>query len=304
MIYNNILETIGRTPIVKINSANSHRDVEILAKIESFNPGGSIKDRAALEMILDAEKSGKLKKGGSIIEPTSGNTGIAIAMVGAAKGYKVILVMPDSMSIERRKLIKAYGAEIILTDGSLGMKGAVDKAEEEAMKNGYFMPYQFKNPANTNSHIKTTALEIIRDIGNDLNYFVAGVGTGGTLSGIGRVLKENNENIRIIAVEPEESKVLRGEKANSHGIQGIGANFIPDIYESKYVDDIMPVKTEDAIKTARELASKEGILCGISSGANICACLKLAKNMASGRILTVLPDTGERYLSTVLFEEE
>lgn len=241
MIYKDIIETIGNTPLVRLNNIVTN-GVEILVKVESRNPGGSIKDRAALKMIQDAEESGLLKTGGVIIEPTSGNTGIALAMVGAVRGYRVILVMPETMSIERRKLIMAYGAEIILTPGEEGMIGSVKLAEKLARENGYFLPYQFENISNKQAHIQYTAMEIIRDTKGDLDAFIAGVGTGGTVSGVGKRLKEVNKDIRIIAVEPEISPVLRGQKPSPHGIQGIGANFIPGIYDESVVDEVIGVK--------------------------------------------------------------
>ena len=303
MIYKNVTEIIGNTPMVRLNSLGTN-GVEILVKIESRNPGGSIKDRAALKMIQDAEDSGVLKPGGVIIEPTSGNTGIALAMVGAIRGYKVLLVMPETMSIERRKLIMAYGAEILLTPGEEGMIGSVKLAEKLSKENDYYMPYQFENTSNREAHIQYTAMEILRDTKGDIDAFVAGVGTGGTISGVGKRLKEVISEIKIIAVEPENSKVLRGKKPNPHGIQGIGANFVPTIYDAAVVDEVVGVKDEDALETARKLAKKEGILCGISSGANVYAAIELSKNMMKGsRIVTVLPDTGERYLSTELFGE-
>ncbi|WP_425538516.1 cysteine synthase A [Microaceticoccus formicicus] len=303
MIYKNVTEIIGNTPMVRLNSLGTN-GVEILVKIESRNPGGSIKDRAALKMIQDAEDSGVLKPGGVIIEPTSGNTGIALAMVGAIRGYKVLLVMPETMSIERRKLIMAYGAEILLTPGEEGMIGSVKLAEKLSKENDYYMPYQFENTSNREAHIQYTAMEILRDTKGDIDAFVAGVGTGGTISGVGKRLKEVVSGIKIIAVEPEKSKVLRGAKPNPHGIQGIGANFVPAIYDAAVVGEVVGVKDEDAFETARELAKKEGILCGISSGANVYAAIELSKNMMKGsRIVTVLPDTGERYLSTELFGE-
>lgn len=301
MIYKDITETIGNTPMVRLNNVVKN-GVEILVKIESRNPGGSIKDRAAFKMIQDAEESGLLKVGGVIIEPTSGNTGIALAMVGAVRGYRVILVMPETMSIERRKLIMAYGAEILLTPGEEGMIGSVKLAERLSKEKGYFMPYQFENYSNREAHIQYTAMEILRETRGDLDAFIAGVGTGGTVSGVGKRLKEVNPEIKIIAVEPEASPVLRGKKANPHGIQGIGANFVPAIYHASVVDKVMGVKDEDAYEMARKLARMEGILCGISSGANVYAAIEQSKSMMKGsRIVTVLPDTGERYLSTELF---
>ncbi len=304
MLYNNIYETIGKTPMVKLDNLELKDAADIYVKIESFNPSGSIKDRAALYMIEYGERKGLLKKDGTIIEPTSGNTGIGLAMIGAAKGYKVILVMPDTMSIERRKLIKAYGAEIILTKGKEGMTGSVNLAEKLAKEKGYFMPNQFSNINNKIAHYETTAKEIIEDSKGDIHAFVAGVGTGGTVSGIGEKLKEYKEDIIITAVEPEKSQVLKNKASGPHGIQGIGANFIPEIYNGNIVDEVISISDEDAFKYARILGKKQGILSGISSGANLAAAIILAKRLGKGKkVVTVLPDTGERYLSTELFEE-
>lgn len=305
MILNNIFESIGNTPLIRINNIEKENRAEILVKVESFNPSGSIKDRASLYMIEAAERDGKLSKGSTIIEPTSGNTGIGLAMIAAAKGYKIILVMPETMSEERRKLIKAYGAEIILTDGKLGMQGSVDLANKLADEKGYFMPNQFNNENNKIAHYETTSEEIIRDTNGDIDVFIAGVGTGGTVSGTGKRLKEYNENIKVYAAQPANSQVLSGEQSGPHKIQGIGANFIPGIYDEKYIDDIINISDEDAFKYARELARDEGILAGISSGANLAAAIKIAKKLGKGKtVVTVLPDTGERYLSTNLFSEE
>lgn len=305
MIFNNIYETIGKTPVVKLNNLEIEGSGDILAKIESFNPSGSIKDRASLYMIEDAERKGILAKGGTIIEPTSGNTGIGLAMIGAAKGYKVILVMPDTMSMERRNLMKGYGAEIILTKGIDGMLGSIELAEKLAKEKGYFLPNQFSNINNKIAHYETTAMEILEDTKGDIDAFVAGVGTGGTLSGIGKKLKEYKKDILIIGVQPEESPVLTKGTAKPHGIQGIGANFIPEIYDEDVVDEIIDIKDEDAYKYSRILGKKEGILSGISSGANLAAAIMIGKRLGQGKkVLTVLPDTGERYLSTTLFSEE
>lgn len=305
MIYNNILETIGNTPLVKLNSLKLKGRADIYAKIESRNPGGSIKDRAALYMIKDAEEKGILKKGGTIIEPTSGNTGIALAMAGATLGYKVILVMPETMSKERRKLMKAYGADFILTPGALGMKGAVDEAARLAKENGYFQPDQFNNPANVKAHVETTAEEIIRDTEGKIDAFVAAVGTSGTLTGIGRVLKAKVPNVRIFGAEPASSPVLNGGNAAGHKIQGIGTNFVPGNYDSEVAEEIIDIKDEDAFEGARYLAVNEGILAGISSGANLTAAINVADRLGEGKmVVTVLPDTGERYLTTALFGEE
>lgn len=304
MIYNNISETIGRTPLVRINNTEKGM-AEILVKVEGFNPGGSIKDRPALYMIKDAINKGMLKPGDTIIEATSGNMGIALSMLGASMGYKVIIVMPDTMSIERRRLMTAYGTELVLTDGKYGMKGSVEMAEKLAQENNYFLTRQFSNEANTLSHIETTAKEILEDTNGELDAFVAGVGTGGTISGIGKILKKYNKNILTVAVQPVKSPVLTGGAPSGHGIQGIGANFIPEIYNNGVVDEVLNMDEKSSYEAARNLGKKEGILAGISSGANFAAAIEIAKRLGEGkRIVTVLPDTGERYLSTVLFEEE
>ncbi|MGB9813879.1 MAG: cysteine synthase A [Thermovenabulum sp.] len=298
-IKNSILDLIGMTPMVRLSKLSPKEGALIAAKIESFNPGGSIKDRIALNMILDAEKKGILKPGATIVEPTSGNTGIGLAMVCAVKGYRLILVMPASMSVERRKILKAYGAELVLTPPELGMKGAVEKALEILNQNkDYFMPQQFENPANPEIHEKTTAIEILNQTGGKLDAFVAGVGTGGTLTGVAKVLKKEIPHIKIIAVEPEASPVLSGGKPGTHNIQGIGAGFIPKVLDLNLVDEIITVSNEEAYFYTRELASKEGILAGISSGAAVFAAKKVAKSLKPGNlVVTVLPDTGERYLS-------
>ncbi|KRQ87997.1 Cysteine synthase [Caloramator mitchellensis] len=304
MIFNNIYETIGSTPMVRLNRMTNENMAEVLVKLESFNPGSSVKDRIALSMIQKAEELGLLKTDSVIIEPTSGNTGIGLAMVGAAKGYRVILVMPETMSIERRKLMKAYGAELILTDGKKGMRGAVEEAERLAKEYGYFMPQQFKNLANPEIHMKTTAIEILEQTQGKIDVFVAGVGTGGTITGVGQILKRELPNIKIIAVEPADSPVLSGGNPGPHKIQGIGAGFIPDILDRNVIDEIVTVKALDAFETSRNLAKREGILVGISSGAAIFVALNKAMEIGSGkRVVTVAPDTGERYLSTELFEE-
>ncbi|OLS03055.1 cysteine synthase A [Tissierella creatinophila] len=301
MILNNIYESIGNTPIIKLNNLQEEDSAEIFVKVESFNPSGSIKDRAALYMIEGAEQKGILKKGDTIIEPTSGNTGIGLAMIGASKGYRVILVMPDTMSLERRKILKAYGAELILTDGKKGMSGSVEKAKKLAKENRYFMPDQFSNQNNAKAHYETTAEEIIKDTQKKLDVFIAGVGTGGTVSGVGKKLKEVIKGIYIVAVEPTESQVLSGKDPAPHKIQGLGANFVPSIFDREVVDEIIHIGAEEAFKYARLLGEKEGILCGISSGANLAAAMIMAKRLGKNhRILTVLPDTGERYLSTDL----
>ncbi|WDU83776.1 cysteine synthase A [Caloramator sp. Dgby_cultured_2] len=304
MIFNNIYELIGNTPMIKLNRLTDEGMAEVLVKLESFNPGSSVKDRIALSMIEKAEELGLIKPGDTIIEPTSGNTGIGLAMVGAAKGYKVILVMPETMSIERRKLMKAYGAELVLTDGKKGMRGAVEEADRLAKENGYFMPQQFKNIANPQIHMKTTAQEILKQTEGKIDMFIAGVGTGGTITGVGRILKREIPNIKIVAVEPKDSPVLSGGQPGPHKIQGIGAGFIPDILDKDVIDEVITVTAEQAFQTSRKLAKKEGILVGISSGAAIFVALSKAMDLGKGkRIVTVAPDTGERYLSTDLFEE-
>lgn len=302
MKYNSIYEIIGKTPIIELSHIDNENNGRVFAKLESFNPGGSIKDRAALYMIEDAEKKGILEKGGTIIEPTSGNTGIALAMIGAAKGYNVIIVMPDTMSMERRKLMEAYGAEVILTDGKYGMAASVELAEKLAVENNYFLPNQFGNLNNVRAHYETTALEILEDIGGEIDAFVAGVGTGGTITGVGRRLKEVNPKTLIIAVEPKKSPLLSEGKVGPHGLQGIGANFIPDILDRRVIDEIIKIEEEEAYLQARNLGKYKGILCGISSGANIAAALKIAGKLGKDKkVVTVIPDTGERYLSTDLF---
>lgn len=306
-INDSILDLIGKTPMVKLCRLSPEGGATIAVKLESFNPGGSVKDRIALNMINDAEEKGILKPGSTVVEPTSGNTGIGLAMVCAVKGYKLLLVMPSSMSIERRKLLKSYGADFVLTPPELGMKGAVDKAKELVSHNkDYFMPEQFENPANPAMHEKTTATEILEQTGGRINAFIAGVGTGGTLTGVGRVLKKNIPGIRIIAVEPAASPVLSGGKPGSHKIQGIGAGFIPGVMDISLVDEIITVSNEEAYETARKLAVTEGILAGISSGAAVFAAQKTAKALKPGdMVVAILPDTGERYLSVDdLFYEE
>lgn len=300
-IANNMTELIGNTPLVKINKLSS---ANILAKVESFNPAGSIKDRPALNMIEKAEQEGLINKDTIIIEPTSGNTGIGLAMVCAIKGYKMILTMPETMSLERRKLLKAYGAELVLTDGSKGMQGAVDKAIELNKKYpNSFIPQQFDNPANPEAHIKTTAEEIWHDTDGKVDIIVAGVGTGGTITGIAKGLKSHNPHIKAIAVEPKSSQVLAGKPAGAHKIQGIGANFVPKNFDYSVVDEIIPVSDEDSMETARKLATEEGILCGISSGAAMYAAIEISKQpeYKDKMIVVILPDLGERYLSSELF---
>ena len=303
-IAENILETIGKTPLVRINKLNQG-GAEILVKVESFNPGSSVKDRAALSMIEAAEKEGLLKPGALIIEPTSGNTGIGLAIAAAVKGYHLILTMPDTMSIERRKLAAAYGAEIVLTEGAKGMNGAIEKALELRDNTpGAFIPQQFENPANAAAHKASTGPEIWEDTEGKIDAFVAGVGTGGTLTGIGEYLLSKNPDVKIIAVEPETSAVLSGKPGGAHPLQGIGAGFIPKVLNTEIISDVIPVSGENAGKTARDCAAKEGILIGISSGAALFAALELSKRpeYAGKRIVVLLPDCGERYLSTWLFE--
>ena len=308
-IANQLTELIGRTPLVRLNRFGKELNpgAEIVVKVESFNPGGSAKDRIALAMIEDAEKKGLLTPGATIIEPTSGNTGVGLALVAAVKGYKLILTMPDSMSIERRNLLKAYGAKIELTPGKDGMQGAVDKANElHAQTPGSFIPMQFDNPANPQRHYATTAEEIWKDTDGKVDIFVAGVGTGGTVSGTGKRLKELNPNVKIVAVEPASSPLITTGKAGPLKIQGIGANFIPKTYDASVVDEVLTVENDDAIRSGRRLAQEDGLLVGISSGAAAYAALQLALRPENKgkRIVALLPDTGERYLSTVLYAFE
>ena len=311
-IYNTITELIGKTPSVRISKFTAKRSIKgnIIAKVEFFNPGGSVKDRIALAMIEDAEKKGILKQGGTIIEPTSGNTGVGLSLVGAVKGYKVILTMPDTMSIERRKLAAAYGTEIVLTPGANGMKGAIAKAEElRDTIPGAVILQQFNNPSNPEKHYATTGPELIADAkeaGITIDAFVAGVGTGGTLSGAGKAIKEVFPGAKVIAVEPASSAVLSGSPSGPHKIQGIGAGFVPRNYDSSVVDEILPVQNEDAFETARALAKEEGLLVGISSGAAAFAASVVASRpeFAGKNVFVLLPDTGERYLSTALFSAE
>lgn len=304
-VYKDILALIGNTPIVRINHLSPQRGAEIWAKLECFNPGGSVKDRIALSMIETAEREGKLKQGGTIIEPTSGNTGIGLAMVSAVKGYRLILTMPETMSLERRQLLQAYGTELILTSGEKGMLGAVERAEEIYRENpDYFMPMQFENPANPDIHRRTTAVEIINSIGVP-DAFVAGVGTGGTITGVGEVLKEKKPNVRVVAVEPAASAILSGGSPGRHIIAGIGAGFFPGVLNTKVYDEIIPVTDEDAMEMTKKLSLKEGILVGISSGAAMWAAVKVAERLGPGkRIVVIFPDRGDRYLSTGLFSPE
>ncbi|MBS6599468.1 MAG: cysteine synthase A [Clostridium sp.] len=301
MIYNGALDLIGKTPIMKINNMVDKDCADVYVKLEKFNPGGSAKDRAALGMVEEAEKQGLLKEGYTIVEPTSGNTGIGLAFIGRLKGYKVIIVMPETMSKERRDLIKAYGAELILTEGSKGMQGAIEKAMEYKDKEGYFIPQQFENEANTKKHYETTAEEIYEDL-SDLDYVVAGVGTGGTIVGVAKKLKEKNKNIKAIAIEPKTSAVIEGGKPGPHNIQGIGAGFIPSIYDGSVIDEVIAVSDEDSIKTAKEFVEKEGVLLGISSGAAIYAAIEIAKKIGKGKkVLAIAPDGGEKYISMGIY---
>lgn len=305
-VYNNITETIGRTPLVKLNSLTEGLGATVLVKLESFNPANSVKDRIGLAIINAAEASGDLKPGGTIVEATSGNTGIALAMVGAARGYNVVLTMPETMSTERRVLLRAYGAEIVLTPGAAGMQGAKDKADEiVAQRENAILARQFENPANPQIHRETTAKEILEDTDGNVDIFIAGFGTGGTVTGVGQVLKENNPEAQIYTVEPEASPLLTSGKAGPHKIQGIGANFIPEVLDRKVLDDVITVSNEDAVTYARKLATEEGILGGISTGANIKAALDLAAKPenAGKTIVTVVCDFGERYVSTILYED-
>lgn len=307
-IYKKITDLIGNTPLLELANYGKANGLQatVLAKLEYFNPAGSVKDRVALAMIEDAEASGRLKPGSVIIEPTSGNTGIGLAAVGTARGYRVIITMPDTMSVERRNLLKAYGAELVLTDGSQGMKGAIAKAEELAKEiKGGFIPGQFTNPANPAYHKATTGPEIWRDTGGKVDIFVAGVGTGGTVSGTGEYLKSQNPDIKVVAVEPASSPVLSEGKPGAHKIQGIGAGFVPDTLNTDIYDEIITVENEDAFRTGKAIARTEGVLVGISSGAAVWAAAQLAKRPENkGKtIVALLPDTGERYLSTPMFAD-
>ncbi|MGG1149240.1 cysteine synthase A [Bacillus wiedmannii] len=304
-VAQSVSELIGKTPIVKLNRIVESNSADIYFKLEFMNPGSSVKDRIALAMIEDAEKKGLLKEGDTIIEPTSGNTGIGLAMVAAAKGYKAILVMPETMSIERRNLLRAYGAELVLTPGPEGMGGAIRQATELAKEQGYFIPQQFKNQSNPEIHRLTTGPEIVEQMGDQLDAFIAGIGTGGTITGAGEVLKEAYKDIKIYAVEPADSPVLSGGKPGPHKIQGIGAGFIPETLDVEVYDEIVQVKAEQAFEYARRVAKEEGILVGISSGAVIYAATEIAKKLGKGKkVLVIIPSNGERYLSTPLYQFE
>ncbi len=306
-IYSSASELIGNTPLVELSNIERELEIKahIIAKPEAFNPGGSAKDRVARAMIGDAETRGLLKPGGTIIEPTSGNTGIGLAAVAVPKGYRVIIVMPDTMSEERRKVISAFGAELVITDGKLGMQGAIEEAKRlNAEIEGSFIPDQFSNPANAKAHYFTTGPEIWRDTDGEIDFFVAGVGTGGTITGVGKYLKEQNENVKIIAVEPKNSAVLSGGSSGAHGLQGIGAGFVPEVLDVSVIDEIITVSDDEAYDAGRMLSEKEGLLSGISSGAALFAAIEIAKREENERknIVVLLPDTGDRYLSTELFK--
>lgn len=304
-IYESITELVGQTPIVKLSKLVPEDVADVYVKLESFNPGSSVKDRIALAMIEKAEQTGELQPGSTIIEPTSGNTGIGLAMIGSAKGYKVIIVMPETMSIERRKLMQAYGAELILTPGSEGIKGSIAKATELAEKERYFLPLQFENPENPHIHEVTTGVEIADAFADGLDAFVSGIGTGGTITGAGKVLAEKFPGIDIVGVEPAESAVLSGGQPGPHKIQGIGTGFVPKVLDRDVITEVIAVAGDDAIKTAREVAHQEGFLVGISSGAAVNAALQVAKKLGKGKkVLAILPDNGERYLSTALYDFE
>ncbi|MBD1372444.1 cysteine synthase A [Hazenella sp. IB182357] len=305
-VANHILELIGQTPLVKLNRIVGKSDADIYLKLEFFNPGGSVKDRIALSMIEEAEKRGDLKAGDTILEPTSGNTGIGLAMVAAAKGYRTLLVMPDTMSMERRNLLQAYGAELVLTPGAEGMKGAIAKAEEISKQHpDYFVPQQFNNQDNVKIHLETTAVELVEQLGDKMDAFIAGVGTGGTITGVGTVLKEKYGDVHIAAVEPADSPVLSGGKPGPHKIQGIGAGFVPGILNKEIYDEVITVENEEAFTWARRAAKEEGILGGISTGAAIAAAIKVARRLGEGKtVVAVVPSNGERYLSTALYQFE
>lgn len=305
-VYNNVTETIGRTPLVRLNRLVEGLEAEVLVKLEFFNPANSVKDRIGRAIIDAAEASGELKPGGTVVEATSGNTGIALALVGAARGYNVVLTMPETMSAERRVMLRAYGAEIVLTPGAAGMQGAVDKANAiVAERPGSILARQFANPANPKIHQETTAVEIWEDTEGKVDAFVAGIGTGGTVTGVGTVLKERNPKVTVIGVEPADSPLLTTGKAGPHKIQGLGANFVPDVLDRKILDEVITVTNEDAVATSRAMGTQEGILGGISAGANVKAALELATRpeFKGKTIVTLAPDFGERYVSTILFED-
>ncbi len=299
--YNSILDLIGNTPLIRLRTLDT--SATLWGKLESANPGGSVKDRIALAMIEQAERDGLLKPGDMIVEPTSGNTGIGLSLVGSIKGYQVVLTMPDTMSQERRRLLGAFGAELILTPGSKGMRGAIEKAEEIAAERKAFMPQQFRNPNNPRIHEETTGPEILRDLDNQVDAFIAGVGTGGSITGVGRALKKQNPNTLIVAVEPTDSAILSGGDPGPHKIQGIGAGFVPDVLNTDIYQEIITVTNDDAMQTARDLARGEGVFVGISAGANVFAARQIAERLGPGKnVVTILCDTGERYLSTNLFD--
>ena len=301
-VANSVAELVGQTPIVKLNRLVDENSAEVYLKLEYFNPGSSVKDRIALAMIEAAEEQGIIKPGDTIVEPTSGNTGIGLAMIAAAKGYKAVFVMPETMSLERRNLLRAYGAELVLTPGPEGMKGAIAKAEELVKENGYFLPQQFQNPANPEVHKRTTGKEIAEQM-DQLDAFVAGIGTGGTITGAGSILREKFPEIKIYAVEPKDSPILSGGKPGPHKIQGIGAGFVPAVLDTKLYDEVLLVTNEEAFEASRRAGREEGILAGISSGAAIHAAIEVAKKLGKGKkVLAIVPDNGERYLSTPLYQ--
>ena len=298
-----IVDSIGSTPLVRIQRLSPRAEARIWAKLEFMNPGGSVKDRIALSMIVAAEQDGRLKPGGAIVEPTSGNTGIGLALVGAVKGYRVVLTMPESMTIERRKLLSGYGAELVLTPAADGMRGAIERAEQLVSEHGYFMPQQFQNPANPQIHRSATGPEILKQCPDKIDYLVAGIGTGGTITGVGEILRVAFPEVRVVGVEPADSAVLSGGQPGPHKIQGIGAGFVPDVLDTQLLDEVIPVTNDDAIETARKLAQEEGLLVGISSGAAMAAAQRVAEQTEGpATIVTFLPSTGERYLSTDLFK--
>ena len=301
-VGNSVIDLVGNTPLVKLNRLTGADDADVYLKLEFFNPGSSVKDRIALAMIEAAEKNGELKEDSTIIEPTSGNTGIGLAMIAAAKGYKSVLVMPDTMSLERRNLLRAYGAELVLTPGAEGMKGAISKAEQLAAENGWFLPQQFNNEANPEVHRLTTGPEIANAL-DQVDAFISGIGTGGTITGVGEVLKERFPGVHIVAVEPEDSAILSGGKPGPHKIQGIGAGFVPEVLDTEIYDEIIKVSNDDAYTFARRAAREEGILGGVSSGAAIAAALQVAKKLGKGKtVVAIIPSNGERYLSTPLYQ--